>query len=58
MTDSITTVIYIIAAALLLLNVYHYIKIKSLEKEIFTIRRESEKIKKQVLKLKSDITSS
>ncbi len=55
MAGSISWIIYIITAALLLLNVYHYLKVKSLEKEIFTLRRESEYIKKQVLKLKGDV---
>jgi uncharacterized protein YoxC len=58
MAGSISWAIYIITAALLMLNVYHYMKVKSLEKEIFTLRRESENIKKQVFKLKGDVNSS
>ena len=48
-------VIYTITAALLLLNVYHYLKVKSLEREIFSLREESEYIKRQVLELKGDV---
>ncbi|WP_456474010.1 hypothetical protein [Candidatus Pyrohabitans sp.] len=58
MAGSIPWIIYIIVLALLLLNVYHYMKVKSLEKEISTLKREGEKIRRQVHKLKSDITSS
>lgn len=58
MAGSIPWIIYIIVAALLLLNVYHYMKVRSLEKEISALKREGEKIRRQVHKLKSDITSS
>ena len=58
MASSILWVLYAVVAALLLLNAYHYSKVKSLEREIFSLRRESEQLKKQVLKLRQKISAS
>ncbi|NOZ59847.1 MAG: hypothetical protein GXO66_09795 [Euryarchaeota archaeon] len=58
MAGSVLFALYAITAALLLLNAYHYLKVRSLEREIFSLRRESEQLKKQVLRLRQKLSAS
>jgi phage shock protein A len=58
MAGSILWVLYAVVAGLLLLNAYHYSKVRSLEREISNLRRESEQLKKQVLRLRQKVSAS
>ncbi len=58
MADSVLFALYVITAVLLLLNACHYMKVRSLERQISSLRRESEQLKQQLLKLRRMLSAS
>ncbi len=55
MPDAFSLGMYAVVVVLLLLNFYHYRKVKLLEREVLTLKQEGEYIKKQVMRLKSEV---
>ncbi|NOZ82915.1 MAG: hypothetical protein GXN98_03750 [Euryarchaeota archaeon] len=49
----ISILLYIVAVLLLLMNAYHYYKIRALESELKTLKSERERIREALERLKS-----
>ncbi len=49
----VSLLLYAVAVLLLLMNAYHYYKIRTLETELRTLKRERERIREALERLKS-----